>query len=71
MAVFSIGDMTEKSELAKSGQRWFVDNSHVGFGKKFHGEKGNVQWCVIMMDQRVLSSLKFGEKFSHILMQSQ
>jgi hypothetical protein len=41
-------------------------NSNVGFGNKFYGEKGTVRKCVVVMQQQVLLSLKFGEKSSHI-----
>jgi hypothetical protein len=47
---------------------WVGDESHVVFGQQFPGEKGNVRQCVIVMQQPVLLSPKFGEKSSHIFM---
>jgi hypothetical protein len=38
------------------------------FVKEFPGEKGSVRQFVIMMQQPVLLSPKFGAKFSHIFM---
>jgi hypothetical protein len=45
--------------------QWVGDDSHVVFGKKFCGEKGSVRQRVVMMQQLVLLSPKFGEKSSH------
>jgi hypothetical protein len=45
------------------------DDSHVGFGKKFPGEKGSGRLCIVMMQQPVLLLPKFWVKSSHILMQ--
>jgi hypothetical protein len=42
------------------------DDSHVAFGKKFPDESGCVRWWVLLMQQPVLSSPKFGVKSSHI-----
>jgi hypothetical protein len=44
---------------------WVGDDSHVAFGQKFPG----VGWCIVMMQQMVLLSPKFGSKSSHILTQ--
>jgi hypothetical protein len=42
------------------------DDSHVVFGNKFHGEKGNVRRCVVVMQQPVLLSPRFrGEVFAY------
>jgi hypothetical protein len=38
--------------------------------KKVPGEKGSVKRCVVVMQQPVLLSPKFGAKSSHIFMQS-
>jgi hypothetical protein len=46
------------------------DEGHVVFGKKFLGENGSVRRCVVAIQQPVLSSPNFGEKSSHIFMQS-
>jgi hypothetical protein len=46
------------------------DDSHVVFGQKFPGEKGSVRWYIVMLQQPVLLSLKFGTNSSHILTQS-
>jgi hypothetical protein len=35
-------------------------DSNVVFDEKCPGEKGSVRWCVVVMKQPVLSSLKFG-----------
>jgi hypothetical protein len=45
------------------------DDSHIIFGQKFSGEKGSVRWCVVVMQQSVLLSPKFGAKSSHIFPQ--
>jgi hypothetical protein len=45
---------------------WVEDDSHVVLGKKFPGEKGSVRRCVVMMQQPVIFSPKFGEKSSHV-----
>jgi hypothetical protein len=44
--------------------------SHVVFGQKIPGEKGSVRQCIVVMQQLVLSSPKFGGESSHIFMQS-
>jgi hypothetical protein len=49
---------------------WMRDYSHVVFGKKFPGEKGSVKRCVVVIQQQVLLSPKFGAKSSHIFTQS-
>jgi hypothetical protein len=36
--------------------------------KKFHGEKGSVSQCVVLMQQTVLVSPEFGTKPSHVFM---
>jgi hypothetical protein len=38
--------------------------------QNFLGEKGSVRWCVVVKQQPVLLSPKFGAKSSHIFMQS-
>jgi hypothetical protein len=38
--------------------------------KKFPGEKGSVKRCVVVMQQLVFLSPKFGMKSSHIFTQS-
>jgi hypothetical protein len=45
-------------------------NSHVVFGKKFPGQKGSVRRCVVMMQEPVPTSPKFGTKSLHIFTQS-
>jgi hypothetical protein len=45
---------------------WVGDDSHVAFGKKFPGEKVSERRCVVVMQQPVLLSPKFGSKSSHI-----
>jgi hypothetical protein len=49
--------------------KWVGGDSHGAFGKKFLGGKGSVRWCVVVMQQPVLLSPKFGAKHSHIFMQ--
>jgi hypothetical protein len=49
---------------------WVGDNSHVGFGQKFSDEKGSVRQSVVVMQQPVLLSPKFGVKSSHIFRQT-
>jgi hypothetical protein len=39
-------------------------------GQKFCGEKGSVRWCVVMLQQPVLLSLKLGAKSLQIFTQS-
>jgi hypothetical protein len=47
-----------------------TDKSRMGFGttvmlflvKKFPAEKGSVRWCIVVMQQPVLLSPKFGVK---------
>jgi hypothetical protein len=46
------------------------DDRHVVFGQKFSAEKGSVRRHVVVMQQSVLLSPKFGDKSSHIFMQS-
>jgi hypothetical protein len=41
---------------------WVGDDSHLVFGKKFHGQKEGVRWCVVMQ-QPVLLLPKFGANF--------
>jgi hypothetical protein len=38
------------------------DDNHVAFSQIFPGEKGNARSCVIVMEERVVLSLKFGVK---------
>jgi hypothetical protein len=45
-------------------------DSHAFCYKKFHGEKGSVRWCVVMMQQPVPLLPKFCVKSSHISTQS-
>jgi hypothetical protein len=45
-------------------------DSHVVSGQKFHGEKWSVRRYVVVMQQPVLLSPKFGAKSSHIFTQS-
>jgi hypothetical protein len=59
ITVFSIG---EKEKLQGAKAVGEGDNSHVVFDKKFHCEK----WCIVMMQQPVVFSLKFGAKSLHI-----
>jgi hypothetical protein len=40
------------------------------FSSKFPGEKGSVKECVVVMQQPVILSPKFGAKFSHTFRQS-
>jgi hypothetical protein len=54
---------TEKSRMGG-------DKNHVVFGQKFPGEKGNVRWHIVMMQQPVLLLPKLRVKSSHIFMQS-
>jgi hypothetical protein len=49
---------------------WVGDDSRVVSGQKFPDEKGSVRRCIVMMQQPVLLSPKFGVKSSHIFMQS-
>jgi hypothetical protein len=49
---------------------WVRDDSHVVFGQKFRGEKGNVGWCVAVMQQPVLLLPKFETESSHIFKKS-
>jgi hypothetical protein len=44
---------------------WVRDDTHVIFGQKFPGEKGSVRRCVVVMQQLVLLSPKFGAKSAH------
>jgi hypothetical protein len=54
---------TEKSSMGGG-------DNHVAFDKKFHAEKGSVGQCIVMMQQPVLLSPKFGTKSSLIFMLS-
>jgi hypothetical protein len=45
-------------------------DSHVVFGQKFPRGKGSVRLCVVLMQQPVLLSTKFGGKSSYIFKQS-
>jgi hypothetical protein len=58
----SIGE-TEKRRLVRGRQSCC-------FSQKFPGEKGSVRRCVVVMQQPVLLSPKFGSKFSHIFTHS-
>jgi hypothetical protein len=49
---------------------WVREKSHVVFGHKFPGEKGNVRGCVAVIQQPVLLLPKFRAKSSHIFKQS-
>jgi hypothetical protein len=50
---------------------WVGDDSHVAFGKTDPLRKKEVRQCVVVMQQQpVLLSLKFGAKSSHISTQS-
>jgi hypothetical protein len=42
------------------------DDGHIDFVQKFPDEKESVRWCVVVMEQPVNLSLKFGAKSSHI-----
>jgi hypothetical protein len=42
------------------------NDGHVIFCQEFLGEKGSVRRCVVVMQQPVLLSPKFGVKSSHI-----
>jgi hypothetical protein len=52
----------------QSGQQrkvgWMEDKSHIVFGQKFPGKKGSVRRCIVVMQQPVLLSPKFGTKSS-------
>jgi hypothetical protein len=50
---------------------WVRGGSDDVFGHKFPGEKESVKRCVVMVQQPVSLSPKFGTKSSHIFMQSQ
>jgi hypothetical protein len=45
------------------------DDSHVVFVQKFPDEEGSVRSCVVMRQQPVLLSPKFGMKSSYIFTQ--
>jgi hypothetical protein len=45
------------------------DDSHTLFRQKSPGGKGSVRRCVVVMQQPVLLSPKFGAKSSHIFTQ--
>jgi hypothetical protein len=49
---------------------WAEDDSHVVSVKKFPGEKGSVRLCVVVMQQPISLSPKFGAKSSRIFTQS-
>jgi hypothetical protein len=55
-------------ETKKSAVR--EDDSHAVFSQKFPDEKGSVRQCVVMMQQLVLLSPKFGANSLHIFTQS-
>jgi hypothetical protein len=46
------------------------DDSHVAFDLKFPGGKGSVRACVVLMQELVLLSSKFGAKSSNIFTHS-
>jgi hypothetical protein len=46
------------------------EDSHVIFGQKFPGKKGNVRHCIVVMQQPVLLSPKLGERSFHLFTQS-
>jgi aerobic-type carbon monoxide dehydrogenase small subunit (CoxS/CutS family) len=48
---------------------WVLDDSHVVFGKKVSSEKGSVSRCVVLVDEPVLLSPKFGTKSSRFFTQ--
>jgi hypothetical protein len=61
---------TEKSLRGPSQASRVVGNdSHVVFGNKFPGEKESVKWCVVVMQQVVVSLSKFRAKSLHVFMQ--
>jgi hypothetical protein len=49
---------------------WLRDDSHVAFGWKIPGEKWSKRQCIVVMQQPVLLSPKFGAKSLHIFTQS-
>jgi hypothetical protein len=49
---------------------WVEDGSRVSFGQKFPGEEGSVRLSVVVMQQLVLLSSKFGSKSLHTFTQS-
>jgi hypothetical protein len=49
---------------------WVGEDSCVVFGKKFPGEKGSMRWFIVVMQQQVIMSPKFGAKSWHIFTQS-
>jgi hypothetical protein len=55
--------LTSTGEAEDNSRVCMVDVSHVVFGLKFPGEKGNVRQHVVMMQQPVLLSPEFGTKF--------
>jgi hypothetical protein len=60
----------ERSQGPSQASRVGGGDSHAVFGKKFPGKKGSVRRCIVVMQQPVLLSPKFGAKSSHIFMQS-
>jgi hypothetical protein len=63
LSVLSSISETEKSRVG-------AGNSHAVFGQKFPGEKESGRWCVVVMQEPVLLSPKFGVKSSTIFIQS-
>jgi hypothetical protein len=49
---------------------WVGEDSCVVFGQKFPGEKGSVRRFIVVMQQQVILSPKFGAKSWHIFTQS-
>jgi hypothetical protein len=49
---------------------YWEDDSNVVSGQKLLSEKGSVRRCVVVMQQPVLLTPKFGAKSSHIFTQS-
>jgi hypothetical protein len=66
--VFSTTHDSDYQENRKIG--WVREDSHVIFGQNFPTERGSVRWCVVVMQQPVLLSPKFGAKSPHIFAQS-
>jgi hypothetical protein len=66
MAAFQFYLLSGKQRTVK----WVGNDSHVVFGYKFFDERESVRRCVIVMQQPVLLSPKFGAKSSHIFTQS-
>jgi hypothetical protein len=73
MAAFHIYVHSEKQKSLKGPSqesRLGGDGSHIVSGKKFPVGKGSERRCIVVMQQPVLLSPKFGSKSFHILMQS-